>query len=188
MNRNYLVALGLAIAALAGCDSPPKPLEVTEVQEIEATVIAADLETRRLVLRGPQGNELGLRAGPEVRNLAQVEVGDILRVSYYTGFVVAMAEPGKAGADMGIAAGRTEEGERPGAAVGESMRATVEILSVAQDGKAVSFRDPEGRLHSIDVPRPEGQAFAKKLKAGDLVDIQFTEAIAIGVVPAEAGA
>jgi len=123
--------------------------------------------------------------GPEIRNLPQVEVGDILRVSYYTGFVFSMAEPGNAGADVEIAAGRAEEGDRPGAMVGATTRQTVEILSVAPDGTAVSFRDADGRLQSIDVPREEGQAFARKLRPGDLVDIQYTEAIAVGVESAE---
>jgi hypothetical protein len=69
--------------------------------------------------------------------------------------------------------------------VGATTRQTVEILSVAPDGTAVSFRDADGRLQSIDVPREEGQAFARKLRPGDLVDIQYTEAIAVGVESAE---
>ncbi len=185
MIKKYLFAIGLLCAVLVGCSSSPEPLEVSEVQEIEAIVMAVDAEARLLILRGPAGNEVAFRAGPEVRNLRQVEVGDILRVSYYTGFVFSMAEPGNAGVDAEIAAGRAEEGDRPGAIVGVTTRQTVEILSVAPDGTAVSFRDADGRLQSIDVPREEGQAFARKLRPGDLVDIQYTEAIAVGVEPAE---
>jgi hypothetical protein len=185
MIKKYLFAIGLFCAVLVGCSTSPEPLEVSDVQEIEATVMAVDAETRLLVLRGPAGNDIAFRAGPEVRNLAQVEVGDILRVSYYTGFVISMAEPGNAGADAAIAAGRAEEGDRPGAMVGVTTRQTVEILSVAPDGTAVSFRDAAGLVQSIDVPREEGQAFARKLSQGDLVDIQYTEAIAVGVESAE---
>jgi hypothetical protein len=65
--------------------------------------------------------------------------------------------------------------------VGVTTRQTVEILSVAPDGTAVSFRDANGVLQSIDVRREEGQAFARKLSPGDLVDIQYTETIAISV-------
>jgi len=185
MNKKYALAIGILLAVLAGCASAPEPLEVSDVEELEATVIAVNAESRLLVLRGPAGNEVALRAGPEVRNLAQVQVGDILRVSYYTGFVFSMAEPGNAGADAEIVAGRAEEGDRPGAMVGATMRQTVEILSVAPDAKAVSFRDADGMLQSVDVRREEGQAFARKLSPGDLVDIQYTEAFAIGVEAAE---
>ena len=193
MIRKYLFAIGLFCAVLVGCatspetppETPPEPLEVSEVQEVEATVMAVDADSRELVLRGPAGDEFAFRVGPEVRNLAQVEVGDILRVSYYTGFVFSMAEPGNAGADAAFVAGRAEEGARPGVMVGATTRQTVEILSVASDGTAVSFRNADGHLQSIDVPREEGQAFAKKLSRGDLVDIQYTEAIAIGVESAD---
>ncbi len=187
MTRKFLIAVGLLIAVLTGCESDPKPLEVSEVEELEATVIAVDAQARTLVLRGPDGNDVGLNVGPDVRNLSQVEVGDVLRVSYYTGLLVSIAEPGNAGEDLRVAAGRANEGDLPGALVGVTTRATVEILSVAPDGKAVSFRDPEGRLQSIEVPREEGQAFARRLRPGDLVDIRYTEAIAIGVEPADSG-
>lgn len=185
MNKMTTLALGLIFAVLAGCESGPQPLEVSDVEELEATVVAVDASTRMLSLRGPEGNVASFKVDPEVRNLSQVEVGDILRISYYTGYLFSIAEPGTAGEDLAVAAGRTEEGERPGAMAGATTRATVEILSVARDGTAVSFRDPEGYVQSIDVPRKEGQAFARKLRQGDLVDIQYTEAIAIGVVPAE---
>ena len=181
MNRKLNLAVGLLVATLTGCASTPEPLEISDTEEIEATVTAVDAETRLLALRGPAGNEIVFRAGPDVRNLAQVEVGDTLRVSYYSGFVFSIAEPGNAGSDVEIAAGRSEEGDRPGAMVGVSTRSTVEILSVAADGTAVSFRDAEGQIQSLSVQREDGQAFARKLKPGDLVDIHYSEAIAVGV-------
>ena len=185
MIKKNLFTIGLLCTVLVGCSSSPEPLEISDVQEIEATGMAVDAETRWLVLRGPAGDEVAFRVGAEVRNLPQVEVGDILRVSYYTGVVFSMAEPGNASADAAIAAGHAEEGDRPAAMVGATTRQTVEILSVAPDGKAVSFRDAAGILQSIDVPREEGQAFARKLSPGDLVDIQYTEALAIVVESAE---
>jgi hypothetical protein len=39
---------------------------------------------------------------------------------------------------------------------------------------------------TIPVMSPEGRAFIAKLKAGDVVDIMYTEAMAIEVAPASA--
>jgi hypothetical protein len=175
------------MAGIASCSSEPDPLEISGVMEMDATVIAVDVQDRTLVLRGPKGNDVQVRAGPEVRNLSQVEAGDTLRVSYYTGYLVSMAEPGSAGADAEVAAGRAAKGARPGAVIGTTMRATVEILSVAKDGKSVSFRDPEGRVQSIQVRRDDAQAFVRKLNKGDMVDIRYSEAVAVNVEPAESG-
>ena len=187
MKNIGLILLTLSIFAVMGCQKSPAPLEVSGTMEIQATVVDVDAQARTLTLRGEEGNEMGLTVGPEVRNLSQVSVGDTLSVSYYSGYLFSMAEPGKAGTDAEIMAGRTEEGARPGALIGESMRATVEILSVARDGSAVSFRDPQGVTQSIDVEREEVQAFARKLDQGDMVDIQYTEAIAIAVEPVSTG-
>ena len=187
MNRIELMAVGFLIAVLTGCSSDPEPLEISNVLEIDATVVAVDAQERTLVLRGPEGNEMGFRVGPDVRNLSQVEAGDTLRVSYYTGYLVSMSEPGNVGSDAKVAAARAAEGERPGAMVGATLRATVEILSIAKDGKSVSFRDAEGRLQTIPVHREDAQAFVRKLDKGDLVDIRYSEAIAVNVEPAESG-
>ena len=181
----------LAYACLAmllvGCATAPRPLEVGVTEKINAEVVAVDHDTRLLVLRGPEGNELLTRAGPEVRNFAQVQVGDVLSVAFYTGYTVAMAKPGSAGVDVEVASSRRPEGDRPGAAAGMTTRSTVEILSVAADGSAVSFRDSEGRMQSIDVVREDSRAFARKLRRGDMVDLTYTEAVAISVDPAPTG-
>ncbi len=187
MNRVELTVVGCLLAFLTGCSSDPEPLEISDVMELDATVIAVDAEDRKLVLRGPEGYEMSFSVGPDVRNLSQVEAGDTLRVSYYTGYVFSMSAPGDAGSDAEFEAGRAAEGERPGAMLGATMRATVEILSVAKDGKSVSFRDAEGRLQSIQVRREDAQTFARKLSKGDLVDVRYSEAIAVTVEPAETG-
>ena len=187
MNTKPIFLFAILMIALMGCQKSPEPLEVSGVVEIQATVIDVDAPARTLVLRGPEGKEVGLNVGPKVRNLAQVSVGDTLTVSYYSGYLFSMAEPGNAGTDAEIVAGRTEEGALPGAVVGETMRATVEILSVARDGSAVSFRDPQGATQSVDVQREEVQAFARKLRQGDLVDIHYTEAVAVAVESVSSG-
>lgn len=177
-----------ALALLAACQSAPEPYERREVVELaRAVVVEVDAPSRALVLRGPTGEELGLLVDPSVEGLSRVEVGDVLSVSYYTAVLVAMAEPGSAGKDVQVSTDRTGEGERPAASTGTTIRETVEVLSVADDGSAVSFRDASGRLQSIDVRRAEGRAFARKLRRGDLVDVRYTRGVAIGVGAADPG-
>jgi hypothetical protein len=120
-----------------------------------------------------------------VRNFDQIKVGDTLQVSYYTGIAAQIkkhGDPVYAPTDEVVAA-RAVPGSKPGAAVGRNISTTVKIESVDTKKNMVTFRRPDGELKAVDVESPEGQKFIKTLKPGDQVDITYTEAVAIEVVP-----
>ena len=173
-----------AILLIAGCESsppaPPEPVTLTDEETIEATVVAVDLASSAVTLRGPDGQE-GTLVVPEARNLAQVEPGDTLRVAYTVTYKASVAEPGQTESGLALAAGRAEEGERPGAFIGALAATSIEILSVADDGSTVSFRDETGVLDSMQVETEEGRAFARDLKQGDVVILEFFESVTVQV-------
>src|SRR5512143_3537229 len=55
-----------------------------------ATVVAIDQQTRKVTLRGEGGKEWTFTAGPEVRNLAQVQRGDRVLVQYFQGLALGL--------------------------------------------------------------------------------------------------
>ena len=177
------VLIVMLISLAAGCASNPDPLEVVEVEAIEATVVAIDVPGRLVSLRGPAGNELAIQVSPEVRNLAQVNVGDTLKVSYKRALIATITEAGQASTEVPVTVGvaRTPEGAMPGVVAGGMISATVEVISVGEDGATITFRGPAGELRSIDVKREKSRAFVRKLRAGDLVDLTYAEAIAVEV-------
>ncbi len=185
MNQIFRVAIAVSFLLVSACSRPPEPVEVSGVTELQATVVAVDAGERKIELEGSDGTRVITSVGADVRNLEQVEVGDTLNVRYYSGYVLAMAEPGEAGSDMDAIAGRALEGGRPAGMVGTTTRATVEVLSVEKDGKRVSFRDSEGRVRSVPIYREEVQGFAKALEQGDLVDVRFSDALTISIEPSE---
>ena len=76
------IVLSFLAILLTGCATAPESVEVSNIEEIAATVTAINQSTRVVSLRGPRGNEVSFQAGPAVQNLAQVEVGDIITLSY----------------------------------------------------------------------------------------------------------
>ena len=179
------ICFSLLVILAAGCASAPEPLELSEVQEISATITAVDYSRRRVSVRGPQGNDFTLDVGPEVRNLAQVQVGDTIRLSYEQAYVATLmdADEVSSSVPVTIGASRAELGERPGAAVGQEVTATVRIESVGPDGETVTFTGPAGRLEAIKIRRDEARTFARGLRPGDIVEITYSEALAIQVEP-----
>jgi hypothetical protein len=172
----------LCLTLLAGgcTSSPPEPVEFTDEELIEATVEMVDAANRTLTLRGPGGDSVTLQV-PEARNLAQVAPGDLLRVSYFATYRASLAEPGTADSGVAMTAGRAAEGDRPGAFIGAEAATVIEIVSVAEDGSSVSFRSETGQLDSMNVEREEGREFARGLKRGDMVLLEYAEAVAIDI-------
>jgi len=179
--------MAIILPLAAGAREAPKPVEVEDAVQVTATVEAIDLANRLVTIRGPEGNAATLEVGPEVRNLPQVKVGDEVVVSYYAAMAAEFKKPGEVvkGVQEDVGAGRAEPGERPGGIVGRRVKATVIIESVDAKSNTVSFTGPHGMLRTIAVQDPDAQAFIKKLKKGDEVELTYTEAVAISVEPAD---
>ena len=69
----------MAEEATAAAQEKPSMSE-TSVSTMEATVTAIDQATRAVTLQDAEGNSVSFVADDDVKNLAQVEVGDILTV------------------------------------------------------------------------------------------------------------
>lgn len=181
---NTWVLTVVALFLIAACEStppaPPSPVTLTDEESVEATVVAVDQANSAVTLRGPDGQE-GTLVVPEARNLAQVEPGDMLRVAYTVTYRASVAAPGETQSGLAVAAGRAEEGERPGAFIGALAATSMEILSVAEDGSTVSFRDETGVLDSMQVMTEEGRDFVRQLKQGDVVILEFSESVTVQV-------
>jgi hypothetical protein len=172
--------------AIAGAAYAQEPVQFTEVTEVAATVAALDSSERMITLRGPRGVEMTIEAGPDVRNFAQIEVGDTVRVHYELVYGAQLVDPEAvpeqaAAAAAGMA--RAEEGERPGGVIGMIEAMVVLIESIGPGGRTATFITPEGSLQAIVVRHEEARAFARELAAGDLVQLTVAEAVAIFVEP-----
>jgi hypothetical protein len=193
-----------AIAGIAACSQstpqPPKaaappadaavqPVVKEELKQVQATVEAVDPVTRAVTLRGPNGI-VTLIAGPEVRNFAQIHVGDRLVASYYVAVTAQLGS--NSGRDAG--GGGTQPlstttsygaplGSSPAGAVAHTTTMTVKIEAVDPAAQTVSFIRPDGTHRTVQANSPEMREFIKTLSPGDDVDVTYTEAIAVEMHP-----
>ena len=178
------ICLLVAMLATASCMAA-EPLRKEETLEASATVDAIAADTRLLSITTPDGRKATLQAGPEIRNFDQIKVGDRIKVTYKSALAAAISKS-KATPEETFDAGavRAKEGAKPGAAVGQTMTTTVVIESVDTSFDAVTFKRPDGFTRTIAVASPEGKKFIRTLKKGDKVDVEYTEALALTVEPA----
>ncbi len=163
----------------------PQPSVVREeLQEVSATVTSVDQATRMLGLQGEDGSSTTFEVGPEVKNFPQIRVGDKVVVSYYRGLAAELQPKGtplsKKVNQLDLATS-AQPGTKPGAGVGTAVHATVVIEKVDTKANTVSFKRPDGVSRTLPVRSQEGKDFIKKLKAGDQVEVLYSEAVAIEV-------
>ena len=112
------------------------------------------------------------RTAAPAGTLAQIKVGDKISVTYYQSVAASMSKAG----DPTKATSQTEaqtakEGARPGASAHTTATLPVTIVSVDTQKNVVTFRGSDDLVRSTDVVSPEGKAFIKNLKAGDVIVI-----------------
>ncbi|MEE4362273.1 MAG: hypothetical protein V2I63_12210 [Pseudomonadales bacterium] len=170
-----------AMAITAQAETMDKPyLSLSQSTMVSAMVKAIERETREVTVDLGNGETLTFTAGPDVRNLDQVEVGDLVQAEYvrrFTAEVVANDGMEAAAAELGMAA-RAEAGEMPGAMASNTQIVTATVEAIDVEANTFALRSPDGVVTQYAARDPEN---LKRAEVGDLVVMTFTEGLAITV-------
>jgi hypothetical protein len=188
-----IIGMALFVLVLAACAKEPQkpaPVSIEGTEEVTATVEAIDVNTRMVVLRESDGTEFALVVDPEVRNLEQVKVGDRVVTQYRESLGAELVKRGDGSGDtespsVSTTSARAADGAMPSATSSTETRQTVRITNVDVKNNTVSFYGSDGLLRVLPVRTPQGQEFIAQLKAGDEVELKYTEAVAMSVQPAQ---
>jgi hypothetical protein len=147
---------------------------------VTATVEAIDHATRQVTLLGPDGKKSSFKVGEQVRNLAQVQKGDTVQLTYYQAVMVAVKEPGEALPGVSMASGveRAQTGAMPGAIGANSITVVATVRALDREQSTATLDLGNGDIRTIAVRDP---SHYDRVKVGDMVEITYTEALAIGV-------
>jgi hypothetical protein len=160
MNTRFAIALLTITAAFvapvgaqtgtAVVGTAPGMAAAAESVKITATITAIDKKSREITLKGPQGNEVTLTAGPAVKNFDQMKVGDQVKAEYVEALTLELKKGG------GLVVQRTEKagvaaakpGERPAAAGGRQITIVADVIGVDRPGRRSPSRVPNARWSS----------------------------------------
>jgi len=156
-----------------------------EAVTVTATVEAVDLKKRVVTLRGPEGKTFKVTADERVKNLPQVKKGDIVVATYYESLAYEVRKPGQGIQPGVVVAGdvaTAKLGEKPGAVGAQAVTVTSTIAAIDKKNSTVTLKAPDGTLETIKVRDPSR---LEPVAVGDLVEITYTEALAINVEAAK---
>lgn len=194
MKRLGIAVLALGLATAAQAQVPAKPATPTAAAAqptgqavmasvtVTATVTAINQKTRAVTLTAQNGQVYSFIADTAVKNLAQVKQGDNVTVTYMEALAYDVRKPGTAPAPTTTVAGAAAPvGAMPAGAIAQQTTATVTITAIDPKVPSVTFKGPQGNTQTIKVLHPER---LQGVKVGDLVDLTYTQALAIKVTPA----
>jgi hypothetical protein len=198
-NPFKLIALAIVpvvVLLIASCSTtPPPPAERTTVTafdegvpggvavdtfEITAKVTAVDRAKRVATLLKPDGKYTQFKAGPEVRNFDQIQVGDQVKATVTEELVVYVREQGGTRTSDGQAGFvmLAPKGDKPSAFSVETVEVTTRVRAVDLKNHKATLEFPDGSTRTVAV-RPD-----VKLSTTDIgreVVIRATQAVAIRV-------
>ena len=180
-----LAILAVAAVVSSAWAQQPKTAYTSNVMRTTATVTAINTATRAVTIQGDQG-PVTIQVGPDVKNFNNLKVGDRVNISYYQGIAAQLVKGGKKVSDPAVStfSTGTPAGMRPSGQVGTSATVTAKIQDVNLPTNTVAFTDSAGTTHIIQVRTPEMQSFIRELKRGDIVQVTFTDSVAVEVLPA----
>ena len=200
MTKTKLITLALApaaVLAITGCKTHTEPspfaaspntstqagvpggIVVENHYDLNARVTAIDAVKRTVTDVGANGNSTTFVCGPEVRNFAQIRVGDQLKVrltDLLSGAEADSTNPSPDGSSTLLLL--APKGAMPATAVVETTQITATITGIDTLRHIASLRFPDGSLHHYAV-RPDVDLKSRHL--GDKVVIRKTMATAIWV-------
>lgn len=173
-----LGAAGLSATAYAQTTQAVPAALLSERFVSDSEVVAIDPATRKVTLKGADGRTATVTAGPEVKNFAQIKVGDRIRVQYSQTLALALKKgPGVRETDVRKDGAAAAPGEKPAGVAAREVHFVADITKLDATAGTLTVKGAQGRVFELKVKDP---AVLKGYKAGDQVEGVFLEVFAIG--------
>ena len=181
------VLLGLGATPIAAQEKKPvdKPgVVVVDAASITATVEAIDYDKRTIALKGPRGNVLVTKVGPEVKNFKQIKTGDKVTAKYYDATAIYVRKPDEPPfAEAGSAVQVAAPGQKPGVVAVDTAELRARVDAIDYKKRTVTLTGPQQKSVTLKVDKNVKRL--NEVKKGDEVVIRHTEAMAINVQAAK---
>ena len=167
--------------APAPAEKPPvRGKSAASVTKIRGTVAGVDKDAGTVTLKGPKGRTVTIEVKDKSK-LDQINVGDPVVAAYMEAVAVRVVKAGP-GAAPGVTTQETrvssKPGETPAGAVGREVTATVTITAIDRKAHTVTVKGPQGGTETIKAKDPKN---LEGLKVGDMVEITYTQALAVAL-------
>jgi hypothetical protein len=181
-----LLVLLVSLSPVTALAQQPAPMETSkQMVHLTSTVEKVDKSKREVTLKGADGNPVIMQVPESVRRLDNVRAGDQVSIDYYQSAAISMKKPEAKPAAPHVETVMTRSpGKLPGGMVGQEITGTAKINKIDMAKNMVTIEGPQGQLDTINVTDPAMRDDMKKLKAGDALQVTYSQAMAVSMTPA----
>ena len=182
--KKIIIAVVIAAIAVGGylfLTKPKAPIAGVAAQEAaliyDGEVTKIDAATRTVTLMNKDG-ETSIVAGPEVKNFAEIKVGDHFDVVYELAVAIELVKvknPGTTSEQVSTSTTAAPQGDKPGMITTKTITATANVEAIDAAKNIVSLKGPQGNIFKVKVQNPD---LLKDIAVNDQVKVVYTEAIA----------
>jgi hypothetical protein len=152
----------------------------TQLTHATATIAGIDHKARTVMLKTDEGEETTVNVPQDVKAFDKLKVGDKVDIDYYESLAISMM-PGAGKPSVSERRGRSVD--MGGGMTGREITMTAEVVSVDPTANTVTFKGPKG-MRTIHVMDPAMRQKLPALKPGQMVQFDYTEAMATSIRPA----
>ena len=182
--KKIIIAIVIAAIAVGGyfyLTKPKAPIAGVAAQEsaliYDGEVTKIDAATRTVTLKNKDG-ETSIVAGPEVKNFAEIKVGDHFDVVYELAVAIELVKvknPGTTSEQVSTSTTTAPQGDKPGMITTKTVTATATVESIDAAKNIVSLKGTQGNIFKVKVQNPD---LMKDIAVNDQVKVVYTDAIA----------
>jgi hypothetical protein len=151
---------------------------IVETVNMTATVTAIDRAKRKLKLVSPSGSKSTYKAGPEIVNFDQIQVGDRIKTTVTEEVAVFIGSGAQPSAMTETTVMIAPAGANPGSLVVDTALVTVKVIDVYAAKHKVTFELPDGTRKKVKVGK---KVDLSTVRPGDNVTVQVSEGLAITI-------
>ena len=182
--KKIIIAVVVAAIAVGGylyLTKPKAPIAGVAAQEsaliYDGEVVKIDAATRTVTLKNQDG-ESTIVAGPEVKNFAEIKVGDRFDVVYELAVAIELVKvknPGTTSEQVTTSTTTAPQGDKPGMITTNTVTASATVEAIDTAKNVVTLKGPQGNIFKVKVKNPD---LMKDIAVNDQVKVVYTEAIA----------
>ena len=190
LSRTILTAVGAGVllfsgaAFAAGVDdagvNTAKGQTRSQLIHTSASIIGIDNTDRSVLLKSSDGTQNWVHVPDSMAGFDKLKMGDKVDVDYYQSLAISLAPSGSKPSQSMSQAGERDLGA---GVMGREFRLSAKVVSVDPSANTVTFRGPQGRVRTVNVQDEALQSKLATLKPGQVVQFDYTEAVAADIRP-----